>query len=250
MEKANKAFAVFNEVIRADEIRNFGHDHIELHKKGINLQLGKVKMLNDDRNEVREFIDTITGHTNFDYKGYINSLEKSRDIKNDWQKFNIVDVTAEELAGILDEIDFEIDEPADFLKETKDDLVTQLIEKVQQFIFSLSYNLKTKYPQIDIQELDTFFNDAANMNEFANCMIDFGEYLRKFIHAFYEIYVLGFILYPLVSKVRYPDFETDFDLLKTFTPAHPLINQQQRLHKLALTAAEVLESIMKQSVRN
>lgn len=37
VEKANKAFAIFNEIIKADEIRKLGHDHIELHKKRINL---------------------------------------------------------------------------------------------------------------------------------------------------------------------------------------------------------------------
>ncbi|MBI1783074.1 MAG: HEPN domain-containing protein [Sphingobacteriales bacterium] len=244
VEKGNKAFAIFNEFIKVDEIKHLGHDHIELHKKGINLQLGKLKILNDDRTEVREFIDTIASHTNIDYKGYIKSLEKSRDIKNDWQKFNIVEITGEELAGLLEEIDFEIDEPADTSKETRDKLVKQLKDKLQGFILPLVHKLKNKYPAIEIDEIDTFFLDDNNLDELAHTMLDFGEYLRKFIPAFYKIYILGFILYPLVSKVRYPDFEEKFDPMNIFTINHPLVNQQPRLHKLASTALGILESIM------
>lgn len=250
IEKGNKAFAIFNEFIKADEIRHLGHNHIELHKKGINLQLNKVKILNDDKNEVREFIDTIARHTNVDYKGYIKSLEKSRDIKNDWQKFNIVEITAEELVELIDEIDFEIEEPADSSKETRDDLAKQLKEKVQHFILSLSSKLKEKYLHIDIEVIENFVNDTINMDEFANCMLDFGEYLRKFIPAFYKIYILGFILYPLVSKLRYPDFKDDFDPLDVFTAGHPLIDQRSTLHRLASNALEVLESIIKEPISN
>lgn len=250
VEKGNKAFAIFNEFIKADEITHLGHDHIELHKKGINLQLDKLKILNDDRTEVREFIDTIASHTNIDYKGYIKSLEKSRDIKNDWQKFNIVEITGEELSGLLEEIDFEIDEPADTSKETRDKLVKQLKEKLQGFILPLVHKLKNKYPAIEIDEIDTFFLDDNNLDELAHTMLDFGEYLRKFILAFYKIYILGFILYPLVSKVRYPDSEGDFDPIETFTADHPLICQQPRLHKLASNALEVLKSIIEQPIIN
>jgi hypothetical protein len=245
VEKGNKAFAIFNEFIKADEIKHLGHDHIELHKKGINLQLDKVKILNDDRTEVREFIDIIASHTNVDYKGYIKSLEDSRNIKNDWQKFNIVEITAEELTELIDEIDFEIDEPMDLSEGTSDDFVKQLKEKFQKFVLPLFRKLKEKYPQIEIDEVETFFNNSKNMEELANVMIDFGEYLREFIPAFYKIYILGFILYPLISKVRYPDFEGDFNPIGIFTAAHPIINQQPRLHKLALNAVEVLEAIIK-----
>ncbi len=244
VEKANKAFAIFNEFIKAGEIKDLGHDHIKLHKKGINLQLEKVKILKDDRIEVREFVDTIASHTNVDYKAYIKSLEKSMEIKNEWQKFNIVDITVEELAELIDEIDFEVSEAADFSNETRDDFVRQLKEKFQEFILPLFRKLKEKYPEIDIDEIDTFFNDPINLEELAHAMIDFGEYLQKFIPAFYKIYILGFILYPLVSKVRYPDFEEDFNPTEIFTAGHPLIIQQPRLQKLATNSIEILESIV------
>jgi HEPN domain len=247
VEKGNKAFAIFNEFIKADEIKHLGHDHIELHKKGINSQLSKLKILKNDRTEVREFIDTIASHTNVDYKGHIKSLEDSRNIKNDWQKFNIIEITAEELAGLIDEIDFEIDEPANTSIEASDKLVKQLREKFQGFIVPLVQELKNKYPAI---EIDIFFLDDNNLDELAHTMLDFGEYLRKFIPAFYKIYILGFILYPLVSNVRYPDFEGDFDPNETFTADHPLICHQLRLQKLASKALEVLESIIKQAISN
>jgi hypothetical protein len=111
-------------------------------------------------------------------------------------------------------------------------------------VLPLFRKLKEKYPQIEIDEVETFFNNSKNMEELAHAMIDFGEYLRKFIPAFYKIYILGFKLYPLVSKVRYADFEEDFDPIETFTVTHPIVNEQPRLHKLALNAVDVLESII------
>jgi HEPN domain-containing protein len=248
VEKGNKAFAIFNEFIKADEIKNLGHDHIELHKKAINLQLDRVKILNNDSIETKEFLDTISSHSNIDHKGYIKSLEDSRNIKNEWRNFNLVEIKAGELAELIDEIDFEIKNPAESSKDLKDNLIEQLKEKFQDFILPLFQKLKDKYPQIDIVEIETFFNDANNMDEFAHALIDFGEYLRKFNPAFYKIYTLGLVLYPLVSKVRYPDFEDEFDPIKVFTADHPLINQQPRLHKLASSALEALESIMDRSL--
>ncbi len=249
VEKGNKAFAIFNDFIKADEIKHIGHDHIELHKRGINFQLENLKILNNNSIETKEFLDTILSHTNIDHKGYIKSLENSRDIKNEWQKFKVVEIDAVELAELIEEIDFEIEEPANSSKDTKDDLVKQLKEKVQEFILPLFHKLKEKYPQIDIDEIDTFFNDSNNKDALAHTMLDFVEYLRKFIPAFHKMYILGFILYPLVSKVRYPDFGEGFDPIQTFTTDHPLINQQPRLHKLASNSVEVLEVIMQQSVR-
>ena len=74
VEKANIAFVIFNGVIKTDEIKNLGHDHIELHKKAINFQLDKVKMLNNNSIETKDFLDTISSHTNIDHMGYIKSF--------------------------------------------------------------------------------------------------------------------------------------------------------------------------------
>lgn len=153
-------------------------------------------------------------------------MEDSRNIKNEWRNFNLVEIKAGELDELIDEIDFELKDPVESSKDLKDNLIEQLKEKFQDFILPLFQKLKDKYPQIDIVEIETFFNDANNIDEFAHALIDFGEYLRKFIPAFYKMCTLGLVLYPLVSKVRYPEFEDEFDLIKIFTVDHPLINQQ------------------------
>lgn len=199
----------------------------------------------NDSIETKKFLDAISRHTNIDHKGYIKSLKDSSNIKNELRNFKLVEIEALELAELIDEIDFEIEEPAESLKDSKESLVEQFKEKFQDFVLPRFHELKDKYPQIDIVDVEIFFTDVNNMDEFAHTMIDFGKYVIKFIPAFYKIHTLGLILYPLVSKVRYPDFDDKFDPAKVFTADHPLINQQPRLHKLASSALESLEAIIK-----
>jgi len=246
IEKANKAFGLFGEYLEAKDMRKLGHDHVEIHKKIINHQLNQAKVFEDKNLQVQKVLQTISKQTKFDYTNYKYTLESSRYIKEEMKSFNIIHLSEDELTELISEIG-NVDSEMDFEINITEPTIHQLKLKFRNWIYSLFKNLKKIDPTIDMEEVKTLFNKTETLNEIVNATIMVIEYQKRLKSSFVKLYILGFITSSLAS-VRYPDINSGFNPITTFTKNHPLISKQPKFHHLAATSLDNLAQLISENI--
>ncbi|MGB2727105.1 MAG: HEPN domain-containing protein [Halobacteriota archaeon] len=221
VEKANKSFAILNNIIKEDEkdLKDVGHDSMEVYKRSFKEQKEKLEKLNEAFKKIPK-LKEIKFMKNFDvekyYKGAVYSLVTIKSLGKERErilfipKSNIMSVIKELDKLELQELDLK---HMEFSKKDLNEAKESYIELLDVF-----YNFNPQKIEKEKEEFEKIFtlNLMEELIEVIQSMP-----IKDAIYVSYSLFYLSLIMLPHAIVARYPD--DNCDPLKLYNQNLPLI---------------------------
>jgi len=218
VEKANKAFALINEMVKPEELLQVGHDSMAIYRKSIESR----------RSEIEETIADINLYPKarqHEYFGHLEDYKKQlltgqnflKNLKNN----SVNRLQYSELNYILDELE----ELERFKFSLPDNFKEELGKSFEKY-FSFIEGFETTYALKSAADLRVYLADPQKMNEVAELCKNIIPRVLKFAFVNYTLYFSAIITIGHVTKTRYPYLTPETSPLKIYNRNYPLVNLQ------------------------
>jgi HEPN domain-containing protein len=223
VEKANKAYGLYNGLIDEKELRNISHDQFKIHKKDIDKQEEEIKKFIANF-EVIPFLQNNPLVTKNQTEEYHKKLINGKKFIDSLRNYDLVNFPLSDLSCFLRE-----------LKRIENTKIEFTISAYSKFKKGLK-----KYTDWIMQFENPDLNEAnAYLNELFGDELKTKEFISAFFKAFIDGAYIYFTLYysALItiqhsSLTRYPDFVKDINPLDLYNDKLPIIRKQKQFMEL------------------
>lgn len=238
VEKGTKALIADAKTLDQKEIKSFGHSHPKIYLEVLKRQEASLEEASKNKEVLKLANEVINLYQPFSLEDYNKKITEAKEGIDSIKQLDGTKIEEADLLSLLKALE-EINNISIQLPENFQDVVEAHYDSYINFLHDRFYK------QISPITKEQFMEERELKEEILKHFPTYLGHIFRLVIAYQVLTTLGFILHDLVSKVRYPFPNDNFNPLVVFVQEHPLIKHQPQIHRLVELNLERLIWLLK-----